>query len=331
MYRSHSIGVVVPAYNEEGFVGDVLDTIPEYVDRVYAVDDCSTDGTWQEIQAHANKQKVGSEQIADGGAQFDRRILPIHHDRNRGVGGAIKTGYQHALSDGIEITTVVGGDGQMDPNVLDRLLDPIVERRADYAKGNRLIKAEHREDMPTFRLFGNSVLSLLSKIASGYWKLGDPQNGYTAISLHALETVDIENMYEYYGYCNDLLVKLNAAELRVAEVAIPSRYADEESHISYPQYIPRVSLMLLSNFLWRLRVKYLLRDFHPLVFLYGIGAVASVVGVLSAVRNGVGAVVGKSDDRKSSLSVLLLGTLMLILAMIFDMEENKELEVREFE
>jgi len=138
-------------------------------------------------------------------------------------------------------------------------------------------------------------------------------------------------MYEYYGYCNDLLVKLNAAELRVAEVAIPSRYADEESHISYPQYIPRVSLMLLSNFLWRLRVKYLVRDFHPLVFLYGIGAVASVVGVLSAVRNGVGAVVGKSDDRKSSLSVLLLGTLMLILAMIFDMEENKELEVREFE
>ncbi len=331
MYREHSIGVVVPAYNEEGFVGDVIDTLPEYVDRVYAVDDCSTDGTWAEIQSHAGRRNANTEQaFADGGVQFDRRVVPIQHEENQGVGGAIKTGYQHARADGIDITTVVGGDGQMDPDLLDRLLDPIVEGRAEYVKGNRLIQLEHREEMPTFRLIGNAILSLLTKIASGYWTIGDPQNGYTAISLHALNTVAIDEMYEYYGYCNDLLVKLNAAELTVADVPIPSRYADEESHISYPEYIPKVSLMLLSNFLWRLRVKYLVRNFHPLVFLYAIGAAASFVGIFRGLRNVFASVPRRKHDRESSLPVVLLGTLMLVLAMMFDMVENEELEEREF-
>ncbi|QSG03011.1 glycosyltransferase family 2 protein [Natranaeroarchaeum sulfidigenes] len=330
MYREHSIGVVVPAYNEEGFVGDVIDTLPEYVDRVYAVDDCSTDGTWAEIQAHADRRNANTEQaLADGGVQFDRHVVPIQHEENQGVGGAIKTGYQHARADEVDITTVVGGDGQMDPDMLDRLLDPIVEERAEYVKGNRLIHPEHREEMPTFRLVGNAILSFLTKIASGYWTIGDPQNGYTAISLHALETVEIDEMYEYYGYCNDLLVNLNAAELRVADVPVPSRYADEESHISYLEYIPRVSLMLLSNFLWRLRVKYLTRNFHPLVLLYGIGAAASFVGIFRGLRNVVGVVRRRKHDRESSLPVVLLGTLMLVLAMIFDMVENEELEERE--
>ncbi len=335
MYRDHSIAVVVPAYNEEGFVGEVIETLPAYVDRVYAVDDCSTDGTWEEIQRHA--QRINDDTgrsaltITDGGAVFERRVVPIQHDENRGVGGAIKTGYRHAREDDIEITTVMGGDGQMDPEILDRILDPIVEGRADYVKGNRLVNADDREEMPTFRLIGNAILSFLTKVASGYWKLGDPQNGYTAISLHALETAPIEDMYEYYGYCNDLMVKLNACDLRVADVPVPSRYGDEESSISYPEYIPRVSLMLLENFLWRLRVKYLARDFHPLVFLYGIGAVASIVGVLKGLRNGVWSFIGSDESRNSSLPVVLLGSLMLVLAMIFDMYENEELDVQEFD
>ncbi len=327
MYREHSVGVVVPAYNEEGFVGDVIDTIPEFVDRVYVVDDCSTDGTWEEIQTHATRWNTNTEQaLADGGTQFDRRVVPIQHDENRGVGGAIKTGYQHARSDEIEITTVVGGDGQMDPDLLDRLLDPIVDGRAEYVKGNRLIHPEHREEMPTFRLVGNAILSLLTKIASGYWSIGDPQNGYTAISLHALETVDIDEMYEYYGYCNDLLVKLNAAELRVTDVPVPSRYADEESHISYPEYIPRVSIMLLSNFLWRLREKYLVRNVHPLVLLYGIGATASLIGIGRGLRNVFAAARRRTQARESSLPVVLLGTGMLVAAMVLDMVENEELQ-----
>ena len=349
MYRGRSVGIVIPAYNEAGFVGDVIETVPEYADRVYVVDDCSTDDTWNEIQRHAREVNEASEiAVMDGGAaseagqsvaggknpsggrKFEQRVVPIQHEQNRGVGGAIKTGYEHAREDEIEITSVMGGDGQMDPEILDRLLDPIVEDRADYVKGNRLLDPADREEMPTFRLIGNGILSVLTKIASGYWKIGDPQNGYTAISLDALESAPVEDMYEYYGYCNDLLVKLNACELRVADVPVPSRYDDEESHISYGEYIPKVSLMLLSNFLWRLRVKYLARDFHPLVFLYALGAAGSLAGLGRALRN-----VTPTDDsegsRASSLPVALLGALSLVLAMIFDMRANEDLEEREFE
>jgi glycosyltransferase involved in cell wall biosynthesis len=345
VYRGRSVGIVVPAYNEEGFVGDVIESLPDYVDRVYVVDDCSTDGTWAEIQRHARKiddtaataVADGSEAAdaadrrSDGGTAFDRQVVPIQHEENRGVGGAIKTGYRRAREDRIEVISVMGGDGQMDPKILDRLLDPIVEGRADYVKGNRLLTPADREEMPTFRLIGNGILSVLTKIASGYWKIGDPQNGYTAISLEALESAPIEDVYEYYGYCNDLLVKLNASELRVVDVPVPSRYADEESHITYSEYIPRVSGMLLENFLWRLRVKYLARDFHPLVFLYALGAAGSLAGLARALRNGVAAVGDDDGHRPSALPAVLLGSLMLVLAMVFDMRANEDLEDREFD
>ncbi|MFC6727957.1 glycosyltransferase family 2 protein [Natronoarchaeum mannanilyticum] len=330
MYRGRSVAIVIPAYNEEGFVGDVIETVPDYVDRAFVVDDCSTDGTWREIRRHARRvDESASVAVADGGVQTDRRVVPIQHEENRGVGGAIKTGYERAREDEIEITAVMGGDGQMDPELLDRLLDPIVEDRADYVKGNRLLDAEDREEMPTFRLIGNGILSVLTKIASGYWKLGDPQNGYTAISLDALEAAPIEDMYEYYGYCNDLMVKLNAYELRVADVPVPSRYDDEESHISYREYIPKVSGMLLSNFIWRLRVKYLARDFNPLVFLYALGAAGSLAGIVRSLRNVASG--GDDESRSSGLPIVLLGALSLVLAMIFDMQANEELEERDFE
>src|SRR6056297_3678877 len=129
MYRNHSIGVVIPAYNEAGFVGDVIETVPEYVDRVYVVDDGSTDGTWDEIQTAS--ERVNSDEQTDDSQHpdFDRRVVPISHERNRGVGGAIKTGYQHAQNDRINVTAVMGGDGQMRPSSLSSFLDPIVEGR----------------------------------------------------------------------------------------------------------------------------------------------------------------------------------------------------------
>lgn len=159
MYRNHSIGVVIPAYNEAGFVGDVIETIPEYVDRVYVIDDGSTDGTWEEIQA-ASKRVNDTEQTGDSRhPDFDRQVVPIRHERNRGVGGAIKTGYQRAREDRINVTAVMGGDGQMRPSALSHFLDPIVEGRADYTKGNRLLEAETRAGMPQFRKVGNYILS----------------------------------------------------------------------------------------------------------------------------------------------------------------------------
>ena len=299
MYEEHSIGVVVPAYNEAGHIGDVIRTMPSYVDRIYLVDDGSTDDTWAEALSAAREDPVASAEriddgrvpaLSDGGTDaLSKRaevhpqvgkLVPIKHRENMGAGGAIKTGYMAALRDEIDVTVTIDGDGQMDPEQMPKLLDPIVSGAADYAKGNRLLYREYRREMPRFRFVWNSILTFLTKIASGYWKTVDPQNGYTAISKDALDAIGVESIYEYYAYLNDILVRLNAKGMRVADVAMPAKYGDEQSSINYPTYIRKVSGMLLSDFLWRLKVRYLVLDFHPLALFYLFGAATAGIGGL---------------------------------------------------
>ena len=328
MYRDHEIGVVVPAYNEEGHVEGVLREIPDYVDRVYAVDDRSTDDTWSEIRTAARAdvaggglQSGGSEQtqveeitapsVHHRGVIYEPigRVVPIRHHENRGAGGAIKTGYLVALADGADVVATVDGDGQMDLGQLPRLLDPIVEDRVDYAKGNRL--AADRNRMPAWRLFGNGILTLLTRIASGYWQLTDPQNGYTAISRAALEAIDVDELYEYYGYCNDLLVKLNVAGVRVGDVPMRPIYGDEQSNIVITEYVPRVSAMLLRNFLWRLSVTYVRgRSGRRAAGAVAVVAILFLVTALtSLIRNRSG------RERGSVGSKVLLGATCVALAL----------------
>ncbi len=350
MYRDHTVGVVIPAYNEEGFIGDIIREMPDYVDRMFVVDDCSTDGTWDEVLAAAREDRMhfapgdvaeeGRIAVTDGGGSLARRavrhdmigrVVPIQHEKNRGAGGAIKTGYLAARDDDMDVTATVDGDGQMDLSQMTKLLDPIVEGDADYSKGNRLLYKDYREEMPKFRFLGNSILTFLTKIASGYWKTMDPQNGYTAISGYALDNVGVEGMYEYYGYCNDLLVKLNTNGMRVGDVAMPAIYGNEESSIQYSTYIRKVSVMLLRNFLWRLKVKYLVLDFHPLALFYIFGAKMVTIGVL-----GVGwsiyakGVLGDPLFVRASSSLLLfsIGSMFIMFAMLFDMQVNKNKEVQ---
>jgi len=332
MYRGASVAVVVPAYNEEGFVGDVIDTVPGFVDRVYAVDDASTDGTWGEIQARIDHEVAGGADAtvgggnataepaveSDGGA-VDQHVVGIRHDRNRGVGAAIKTGYCAARDDGVDVTAVMAGDGQMDPAMLERVVAPVVDGRAEYAKGNRLSNREYRRDMSTWRSFGNWLLTYLTKIASGYWGMVDPQNGYTAISLTALEAVDVESVYDDYGFANALLTRLNVHGMRVVDVPVPAVYGDEESSIAYSTFIPKLSALLLRSFCWRLQTKYLVRDFHPLSFLYGVGAAGTAAGLASALQR----------DDGDGLTATLVGVVALLLAMTFDREDNEELYRRE--
>ncbi|AFO58937.1 glycosyltransferase family 2 protein [Natrinema sp. J7-2] len=350
MYRGASVGVVIPAYNEEGFVGDVIREMPAYVDRMYVIDDRSTDGTGAEIREAAREDALenagrvdeGGERLAaDGGASAlaNRatvgdaigRVVPIEHRENRGAGGAIKTGYLAALADGVDATVTVDADGQMDLSQMQRLLDPIVAGDAEYAKGNRLLSREYRAAMPRFRLVGNATLTVLTKIASGYWKTMDPQNGYTAISHDALAAIDVPALYEYYGYCNDLLVKLNVHGMHVADVAMPAVYGDEESSITYSRYVPKVSLLLLRDFLWRLRTKYLVLDFHPLALLYLFGAATAATAVLGA-GTSLGAVLSSSGVPAlrvaTSLLLFVAGIGVLLFAMVFDMAENEPLETQ---
>jgi len=320
MYRDHTVAAVVPAYNESGFVGAVIDRIPSFVDRAYVVDDGSTDDTWAEINRHAAVRNDAH----DG--RFADLVLPIQHDHNRGVGGAIKTGYQRAREEGIDVTVVLGGDDQMDPDELTRYIDPIVEGVAEYTKGNRFARPEDRAAMPRFRLFGNVVLSYLTKIASGYWGSMDSQNGYTAISLPALERTDIDGMYEYYGYCNDLLVRLNVADVRIADVPRSSNYAYSEgwkSHIDYTEYIPRVSVMLFRSFGWRLREKYLLESYNPLALLYPIGISALTAGS-AGLANALAR--RRNDDGGSWFLSMIAGALLVLYAGVLDREDNEHLE-----
>lgn len=330
MYDGKRVGVVIPAYNEAGFVGEVVETVPEFVDRIYVIDDASTDGTWTEIREAAaavnSETDVAAVASTDGGVAAGRRVVTMQHEHNRGVGAGIATGYREAAADGMDVVAVMNADGQMDPEILDRIIAPVVEGRADYAKGNRLARSEYRASMSRWRLFGNTLLTFLTKIASGYWGMMDPQNGYTAISRQAIERLDLDGAYDAYGFCNDILVRLNVHRCRIADVEMPARYGEEESHIRYSQFVPKLSALLARRFLWRLRVRYLVTDFHPLVFLYGMGCVGTLAGLLY----GGWALAGLSDrlvHAGVALTEILLAGTLLVLAMLFDMQHNRDLEV----
>ena len=345
MFDGHTVAVAIPAYNEESFVADVIDSVPDYVDRVYPVDDGSTDDTWREIRRAAdatNREQddraavvAQPEHRGDGGMEtggFARRVVPLRHQENRGVGAAIKTAYVRAREDDLDVTVVVGGDGQMDPERMGALIEPIVDGRVDYTKGNRFLYDGGLSEMPRHRVFGNVLLGHLTKFASGYWKLGDSQSGFTAISTRALDAAQIEEMYEDYGYCNDLLVRLNVADCRVADVPRPVIYGDEESHIRYRTYVPKVSALLLRGFSRRLWKNYFVRDLHPAGIAYVAGALGSLAGVLllgasllTLLLGGAGAFAQAGVGGIA----FLLGVLLLVVAMTLDRRENEQLAVVE--
>ena len=263
-YRNQSIGITIPSYNEELLLSETFSSIPDYVDRIYAVNDGSNDRTAEIIEEFSRN---------------DPRILAIHHESNRGVGAAIVSGYKSATKENMDIVAVMAGDNQMDPQYLSRLLDPIIDDKADYTKGNRLFNGYYRQNMSKWRTFGNIILTFLTKIASGYWHIMDPQNGYTAISGKVLKRNNLDMIYPRYGYCNHILVWLNIQGFRVRDVLIPAKYGKEISGIYYPSYIPRVAVLLLNSFFWRLKEKYIVRDFHPLVLFYFGGISFSIIGL----------------------------------------------------
>ncbi|ELZ16180.1 glycosyl transferase family 2 [Haloterrigena salina JCM 13891] len=336
MYKGKRIGVVVTAYDEESFVGTVIETVPDFVDRIYAIDDASPDGSWQEIQHVAAQINEDAEPepalaLADGGDS--RRVVPIRHEENRGYGAAVKTGYKHAANDEMDVVAVMNGDGQMDPAILDRIIDPVVEGEADYAKGNRLLHPEDREGMSTFRFFGNALLTGLSKFASGYWTIGDPQNGYTAISRETIERLDLEAITDRYGFLNHLLTHLNVNECRVADVSMSAVYGEENSSIRYVPFVRFVSLLLLRSFIWRLKTRYVVEKFHPAVVLYGAGATGLLGGSAGLGNSIVRTLRGKDGYTGAigSFVAVLVGLIALGFAIYLDFDENESLETTRYD
>jgi glycosyltransferase involved in cell wall biosynthesis len=312
MLEGKRVAVVVPAHDEEQLIATTLGGVPGFVDRIIVVDDGSADATSERVRSFG-----------------DTRVELVVHERNRGVGAAIVTGYTRALDEELDIVCVMAGDNQMDPQDLETLVRPVARGEVDYAKANRLFTGQAWTLIPRTRYLGNAVLSMLTKIASGYWHVADSQSGYTAIAKDTLMVLDLDRVYTGYGFPNDFLVHLNVVNARVRD--FPSRPVygvGERSGIRYHKVAPRISWLLLKGFFWRLREKYVIRDFHPLIFFYAFGLLATFAGLVLGVIEVAYRIAGRPVSVGTVVLIALLlisGSQFTLFAMWFDMESNKDL------
>jgi glycosyltransferase involved in cell wall biosynthesis len=318
MYRDKSIGVVVPAYNEEALVGRTVQSIPDFVDHVLVVDDGSRDATASVVEEIERQYP---------------RVRLIRHGRNRGVGAAVATGYVWCRDHDVDVAVVMNADGQMDPADLPALLDPVVENRADYAKGNRLVTGEAWKKIPHVRYLGNAALTFLTKIASGYWYITDSQSGYTALNRKALDWLPLESIYPGYGMPNDLLVTLNIYGMRVIDVPVNPIYGiGERSDMRVGRVLFSLTVLILRLFARRMIQRYVIRDFHPLVLFYAFGVALLLVDLPLIVRL---LVVWSSTGSIPSINALtivfftVMSLQSILFAMLFDMEANRDLKGRD--
>jgi glycosyltransferase involved in cell wall biosynthesis len=364
MLNNKTVAVVVPAYNEEKQIGRVIETMPDFVDRIIIVNDKSNDRTVEVVKGYL-KSKAFNGKHKTIGSGLDEikpddynyadqvvrqnnieeikfftpseivndnendRIILINNLKNGGVGSAVARGYKWAKDRGIECTAVMAGDGQMDPGELESICRPVVDEGIDYVKGNRLTHNSSWLVIPRVRFLGNSVLSILTKIASGYWHVSDTQTGYTAISKSALNAIQLYRIYKGYGMPNDMLVKLNIAFCTLKEVGIkPVYHVGEKSKMKVFKVIPKVSFLLLRLFVKRLWVKYLFRDFHPLFLLYHFGILLGLASIPFAIKIIRIIAEGQEANPLTILAFFFLfisGFQSLLFAMWMDIQDNERL------
>lgn len=361
MLNNKTIAVVIPAYNEENQISLVLETMPEFVDRVIIVNDCSKDKTEQEAKDFINKLgeiKLPEKEIKKNSNNFynkadeiieqwnkdeikyfaeaniihknqDNRLVIINLIKNSGVGSAIARGYKWAKDNNIDCTAVMAGDGQMDPDELFSICEPIINNSIDYVKGNRLSHKSAKALIPKKRYFGNSVLSILTKIASGYWHITDTQTGFTAISNNALNKLDLYKIYPRYGMPNDMLVKLNIENCTIKEVAIkPIYFIGEQSKMKIRKVIPRISWLLIRSFFKRIWIKYLKKSFHPLFILYHMGLSLLLISIPFGIKILLKVFTNTDANPVTVLAFALLfitGFQSLLFAMWMDIQDNERL------
>jgi len=315
MFLEKKIGVVIPAHNEERLVGKVIATMPDFVDHIIVVDDESQDDTAAVVRTIVAENP---------------KVVLITHLHNQGVGAAIATGYKWARDHQVDVTAVMAADFQMDPEDLPRILHPVCTDECDYTKGNRLFRGESWGMIPKHRYIGNSFLSLFTKIASGYWHIADSQSGYTAISLQALRAIDLDAIYPRYGMPNDLLISLNIANFRVRDISIRPVYnVGEISGIRLQKVIFTIPLILVKGFIRRMVEKYIIRDFHPLIFFYFFGLVFFFFTIILSIRAVIYLGIDGALPPINTLAAMfsfMSSSVFTLFAMWFDMESNKDLK-----
>ncbi len=314
MYKNHKICVIVTAYNEELLISQTIETIPHFVDNIVVVDDCSTDTTTK-IIAKFEMEK--------------NRVIHIRHEKNLGVGAAVRTGYLWCKDNNLDIGIVMNGDAQMDPNDIINLINPIINGSADYTKGNRLVTKEAWKNIPHIRYLGNSFLTFMTKIASGYWHVMDSQSGFTAINKKALQILPIENIFPRYGVPNDILVTLNIYDMTMMNIPVKPIYGiGEKSNMKIHFVSFSIFFLLIRSFARRMIRKYILQGFHPLVFFYLLGFSMLLLDIPLIIRFFIRWYMVGLIPTINSIAILFctfIGLQSLLFAILFDMEDNRRL------
>ena len=308
MYKGAIIAAVVPAYKEEEMIGQVILTMPDYVDYIVIVDDHSPDGTSAAVERLA-----------------DPRVTLIRHEVNQGVGGAVITAHRAAIELGADINVVMAGDAQMDPDYLPELLDRVTADGYGFAKANRFFAPESFDGMPRHRVFGNIVLSFMTKLTSGYWHLFDPQNGYTAIRTEVLDRVPLNAISRRYSFENDLLIHLNILQVPAIDVPIPAVYGAETSSIKLSKVVPELLNLLFRGFWRRIWYRYVLWSFSPIALLLVLGLLLIIFGLAIAIWvcfQIACSIVATAATVMLAALPLMLGTQMLISALQLDIQAS---------
>jgi dolichol-phosphate mannosyltransferase len=276
--KSQHLVAVVPAYKLDESIFELISNLQKYVGQIILVDDKCPNNVGRLVQKKFNSPKV----------------FVVFNDENLGVGGAVKIGYKLALLNGADIIIKIDGDGQMDPSLIPSLISPILSNQADYTKGNRFHTLDSLKSMPRARLLGNSILSMLNKFSSGYWNISDSNNGFTAISRNALETLDLDKISNSYFFESDVLFRLYCNRLVVRDVPMKSVYGSEKSSLSIPRITLEFLFKHLRNSLKRFFYGYILRDASaasiqlPLgLGLFSFGLVNSLVIWLDSSSTGI--------------------------------------------
>jgi glycosyltransferase involved in cell wall biosynthesis len=302
------IAVVIPCYRTSRQILDVLSRIDANVARIYVVDDACPEGTGDLVEA----------------SRPDDRVRVLRHERNRGVGAAMVTGYRAALADGAQIVVKIDGDGQMDPAQLSRLVAPIAMGAADYAKGNRFYDFALLQDMPRVRLLGNALLSLVNKISSGYWNVMDPTNGYTAIHRAALEALPLGKIDSGYFFESDMLFRLYTVRAVVRDVPLPARYADESSNLRIGRVVRDFPGKYAAATVKRIFYSYFLRDFNAGTLQLASGLLLLSLGTAYGVTKWINSSVSGFPTTSGAVMLaalpVLVGVQLLLGALQFDIQ-----------
>jgi len=299
------IGVVIPSYKVGKYIENVIINIPNFVNNIIVIDD----------KCPQNSGKIAED-------LDDKRLIVCYHNENLGVGGAVVTGYKKALELDIDIVVKIDGDGQMDINYMQQLIQPLINETADYTKGNRFTDFKALRKMPKIRLFGNSGLSFLVKASSGYWNIMDPTNGYTAINKHALIDLDLDTLAKRYFFESDLLINLNIENAVVVDVNIPTKYGDEESSLSIIKTLFGFPPKLFKGLCKRIFLKYFVYDFNMLSLYLVMGLPMVVFGIVFGSLEWMEAIVNHIETSTGTVMLavlpIILGTQFLLQAIQID-------------